>query len=122
MSFFRSSAVVEEPSSDVDPAQEEAATSITFEKAFPPLNAFSADVPSENAASVNNSTQNFAATVAQPLWLGGELVTELYDTAVLSGVRQPMAVGFQNNEIERLAVIEDPEHNNAIKEWAANTC
>lgn len=46
-------------------------------------------------------------TVAQWLRLNGELVTELYDTAVLPGTRQPMAVGFQTNEIERLVVIDN---------------
>ncbi|MCA9065508.1 MAG: TIGR03032 family protein [Planctomycetaceae bacterium] len=42
------------------------------------------------------------------LQLEGNLVTELYDCVVLPGVRQPMAVGFKSNEIERLVLIEDP--------------
>ena len=46
-------------------------------------------------------------TIAHWLRLNGELVTELYDTVVLPGVRQPMAVGFQTNEIERLVLIEE---------------
>ena len=44
-------------------------------------------------------------TIAQWLRLDGSLVTELYDAVVLPGVRQPMAVGFQTNEIERLMLI-----------------
>lgn len=48
-------------------------------------------------------------TVAHWLRLNGELVTELYDTAVLPGTRQPMAVGFQTNEIERLVVIDNAD-------------
>ena len=35
------------------------------------------------------------------------LETELYDAVVLPGVRQPMAVGFQTNEIERLLLLEE---------------
>ena len=42
------------------------------------------------------------------LRLDGTLVTELYDSAVLPGVRQPMAVGFKTNEIERLMMIDEP--------------
>lgn len=45
--------------------------------------------------------------VAEWLRLDGTLVTELYDAVVLPGVRQPMAVGFKTNEIERLMLIED---------------
>ena len=41
------------------------------------------------------------------LRLDGTMVTELYDAVVLPGVRQPMAVGFKNTEIERLMIIED---------------
>ena len=41
------------------------------------------------------------------LRLDGTLVTELYDSVVLPGVRQPMAVGFKTTEIERLMLIED---------------
>jgi uncharacterized protein (TIGR03032 family) len=44
-------------------------------------------------------------TVAHWLRLDGSLVTELYDAVVLPGVRQPTAVGFQTNEIERLLLI-----------------
>lgn len=42
------------------------------------------------------------------LRLEGNLVTELYDSAVLPGVRQPMAVGFKTDEIERLMLIDEP--------------
>jgi hypothetical protein len=31
----------------------------------------------------------------------------LYDSVVLPGVRQPMAVGFKNDEIERMIVMEE---------------
>jgi len=41
------------------------------------------------------------------LRIDGTLVTELYDAVVLPGVRQPMAVGFKNTEIERLMLIEE---------------
>ncbi len=44
-------------------------------------------------------------TIAHWLRLEGSLVSELYDAVVLPGVRQPMAVGFQTNEIERLMLI-----------------
>ncbi len=40
------------------------------------------------------------------LRLEGTMVTELYDSVVLPGVRQPMAVGFQTNEIERLLMVD----------------
>ena len=43
--------------------------------------------------------------VAHWLRIDGSLVTELYDVVTLPGVRQPMAVGFQTNEIERLLLI-----------------
>jgi uncharacterized protein (TIGR03032 family) len=46
-------------------------------------------------------------TVAEWLRLEGRQVTELYDSAVLPGVRQPMALGFKTTEIERLMVIDD---------------
>ena len=46
--------------------------------------------------------------IAHWLRLNGELVTELYDTVVLPGLRQPMAVGFQNKDIERLVLIDEP--------------
>jgi len=49
-----------------------------------------------------------SGTVAHWLRLEGSLVTELYDAAILPGVRQPMAIGFQNNEIERLLLIDEP--------------
>ena len=42
------------------------------------------------------------------LRLEGRQVTELYDSAVLPGVRQPMALGFKTMEIERLMVIDEP--------------
>jgi hypothetical protein len=35
------------------------------------------------------------------------LVTELYDSVVLPGVRRPMAVGFKATEIERLIFVDD---------------
>ena len=44
--------------------------------------------------------------IAHWLRLDGTLVTELYDSAVLPGVRQPMAIGFQTKEIERLMLID----------------
>ncbi len=47
-------------------------------------------------------------SVSHWLRLDGNLVTELYDVVVLPGVRQPMAVGFQNNEIERLLIVDEP--------------
>ena len=46
-------------------------------------------------------------TIAHWLRLDGTLVTELYDSVVLPSVRQPMAVGFQTNEIERLMLIDE---------------
>lgn len=46
-------------------------------------------------------------TVEHWLRLDGTLVTELYDSAVLPGIRQPMAVGFKTNEIERLMMIAE---------------
>jgi len=45
-------------------------------------------------------------TVAHWLRLDGSLVTELYDTVVLPGVRQPMALGFKTNEIERMLLVD----------------
>ena len=47
--------------------------------------------------------------IAHWLQLDGTLVTELYDSAILRGVRQPMAVGFQTTEIERLLSIGPTE-------------
>ncbi len=46
-------------------------------------------------------------TVAHWLRLDGTLVTELYDVVVLPGVRQPMALGFRTNEIERLLLVDE---------------
>jgi uncharacterized protein (TIGR03032 family) len=46
-------------------------------------------------------------TIAHWLRLDGSLVTELYDVIILSGVRQPMALGFKTNEIERLLLVDD---------------
>jgi uncharacterized protein (TIGR03032 family) len=46
--------------------------------------------------------------IAHWLRLDGSLVTELYDVVVLPGVRQPMAVGFKTNEIERLLLVDEP--------------
>jgi uncharacterized protein (TIGR03032 family) len=44
-------------------------------------------------------------TIAHWLRLDGSLVTELYDVVVLPAVRQPMALGFKTNEIERLLLV-----------------
>lgn len=42
-------------------------------------------------------------------WLRFEgMVEELYDVAVLSGVRQPMALGFKSDEIRRTITIDSP--------------
>lgn len=46
-------------------------------------------------------------TIAHWLRLQGTLVTELYDSIVLPGVRQPMAVGFKTKEIERLMLVDE---------------
>jgi uncharacterized protein (TIGR03032 family) len=43
--------------------------------------------------------------IAHWLRLDGSLVTELYDVVALPGVRQPMALGFKTNEIERLILV-----------------
>jgi len=45
-------------------------------------------------------------SVSEWLRIEGKAVHELYDSVVLPGVRQPMAVGFKTTEIERLMVIE----------------
>lgn len=47
-------------------------------------------------------------TGAIAYWLRVEsnLMTELYDVVALCGTRQPMALGFQNSEIERVITIE----------------
>jgi hypothetical protein len=37
------------------------------------------------------------------------VVSELYDVAVLPGVKQPMAIGFQNDEIRRVMSIGEAE-------------
>jgi uncharacterized protein (TIGR03032 family) len=46
-------------------------------------------------------------TISHWLRLDGSLVTELYDVVTLFGVRQPMALGFKTNEIERLLLVDD---------------
>jgi uncharacterized protein (TIGR03032 family) len=46
--------------------------------------------------------------IAHWLRLDGTLVTELYDAVVLADVRQPMALGFKTNEIERLLLVDEP--------------
>lgn len=46
-------------------------------------------------------------TIAHWLRLDGTLVTELYDAIVLPNVRQPMAIGFKTNEIERLLLVDE---------------
>lgn len=48
-----------------------------------------------------------SGNVAHWLRLDGTLVTELYDTVALPGVRQPMAIGFKSNEIERLLLVDE---------------
>jgi uncharacterized protein (TIGR03032 family) len=49
-----------------------------------------------------------SGTIAHWLRLDGSLVTELYDAVVLPGVRQPMALGFKTNEIERVLLVDEP--------------
>jgi uncharacterized protein (TIGR03032 family) len=49
-----------------------------------------------------------SGTIAHWLRLEGTLVTELYDTVVLPGVRQPMALGFKSDEIERVLLVDEP--------------
>ena len=49
-----------------------------------------------------------SGTIAHWLRLDGSLVSELYDVVVLPGVRQPMALGFKTNEIERLLLVDEP--------------
>ena len=44
-------------------------------------------------------------TIAHWLRLDGTLVTELYDAVVVPGVRQPMAVGFKTDEVQRLLTL-----------------
>lgn len=46
--------------------------------------------------------------IAHWLRLDGTLVTELYDAITLPNVRQPMAIGFKTNEIERLLLVDEP--------------
>jgi uncharacterized protein (TIGR03032 family) len=46
-----------------------------------------------------------SGTIAHWLRLDGNMVTELYDVVALPGARQPMAVGFKTNEIERLLLV-----------------
>ena len=48
-----------------------------------------------------------SGSISEWLRLDGTLVTELYDSVVLPGIRQPMAVGFKTTEIERLMLIEN---------------
>jgi uncharacterized protein (TIGR03032 family) len=48
-------------------------------------------------------------TIAHWLRLDGSLVTELDDTVVLPGVRQPLALGFKTNEIERLLLVGEEQ-------------
>ena len=43
--------------------------------------------------------------IAHWVRLDGSLVTELYDAVVLPGIRQPMAIGFKTNEIERMLIV-----------------
>jgi uncharacterized protein (TIGR03032 family) len=45
-------------------------------------------------------------TIAHWLRIDGSLVTELYDVVTLTGARQPMALGFKTNEIERLLLVD----------------
>lgn len=47
-----------------------------------------------------------SGNIAHRLEIEGSLVTELYDTVILSGVRQPMAIGFISQEIEQLISID----------------
>jgi hypothetical protein len=47
-------------------------------------------------------------TIAHWLRIDGSLVTELYDVVTLAGVRQPMALGFKTNEIERMLLVDEP--------------
>lgn len=46
-------------------------------------------------------------TIVHWMRVDGPLVTELYDAVVLPGVRQPMALGFKTNEIERLILVDE---------------
>jgi uncharacterized protein (TIGR03032 family) len=48
-----------------------------------------------------------SGTIAHWLRLDGSLVTELYDSVILPGARQPMALGFKTNEIERLLLVDE---------------
>lgn len=45
--------------------------------------------------------------IAHWLRVEGSLISELYDVVPLPGVRQPMALGFQTNEIERFLLIDE---------------
>ena len=47
--------------------------------------------------------------VEHELRFESDLLTEVYDVCVLPQARQPMAVGFQNDEIEKLVLIEDSQ-------------
>lgn len=48
-----------------------------------------------------------SGAIAHWLRIDSSLVTELYDSVVLSGVRQPMALGFKTNEIERMLLVDE---------------
>lgn len=48
-----------------------------------------------------------SGAIAHWMRVEGHLVTELYDVIALAGVRQPMALGFKSNEIERLLVVDE---------------
>ena len=49
-----------------------------------------------------------SGAIAHWLRIDSPLVTELYDVVALTGVRQPMALGFKTSEIERLFVVDEP--------------
>jgi hypothetical protein len=49
----------------------------------------------------------WTGAVAHWLRLDGTFVNELYDVVMLPGVRQPMALGFTTNEIERLLLVDE---------------
>jgi uncharacterized protein (TIGR03032 family) len=46
-------------------------------------------------------------TIAHWIRFDGSLLTELYDVVVLPQVRQPMALGFKTNEIERVLLVDE---------------
>ncbi|MCA9048213.1 MAG: TIGR03032 family protein, partial [Planctomycetaceae bacterium] len=47
-------------------------------------------------------------TIAHWLRIDGTVVSEIYDVVVLPNVTRPMAIGFKNDEIEQLIVVEEP--------------